>query len=63
MASSQRNRVSNAIDSLIAHLVPSSPHDDEQTAQERHDASFELVRSILERWALSIKSLARCALR
>ncbi|KAL1840971.1 hypothetical protein VTJ49DRAFT_7577 [Mycothermus thermophilus] len=48
MASSQRNRVTNAIHSLIAHLVPAVPGDDEQTAQARHDDSFELVRSILE---------------
>lgn len=50
MASTQRNRVNNAIDSLIAHLVPPVPGDDELTAQARHDESFELVRSILERW-------------
>ncbi|KAL2118614.1 hypothetical protein VTJ04DRAFT_8274 [Mycothermus thermophilus] len=49
MASTQRNRVNNAIDSLIAHLVPPVPGDDELTAQARHDESFELVRSILER--------------
>lgn len=49
MAHNQRNRISNAIDSLIAHLVPAAPHDDEQAAQERHDACFELVRTILER--------------
>jgi gamma-tubulin complex component 3 len=47
MASSQRNRVSNAIDSLITHLVPGNP--DDQTAQERHDACFELVRAIIDR--------------
>jgi gamma-tubulin complex component 3 len=49
MANNQRTRVSNAIDSLITHLVPSNPDDDEQTAQERHDVSFDLVRNILER--------------
>jgi hypothetical protein len=49
MASNQRNRVSNAIDSLITHLVPGTPHDDEQAVQERHDACFELVRTILDR--------------
>ncbi|KAL2131507.1 hypothetical protein VTI74DRAFT_4949 [Chaetomium olivicolor] len=49
MANNQRSRVSNAIDSLITHLVPSNPNDDEHTAQERHDACFELVRNILER--------------
>jgi thioredoxin-like negative regulator of GroEL len=49
MANNQRNRVSNAIDSLITHLVPAGPHDDEQSVQERHDACFELVRNIFER--------------
>ncbi|KAK4121359.1 hypothetical protein N657DRAFT_673671 [Parathielavia appendiculata] len=50
MTSNQRNRVSNAIDSLISHLVPSNPsEEDEQSAQERHDACFELVRNILDR--------------
>ncbi|KAH6627114.1 Spc98 family-domain-containing protein [Chaetomium sp. MPI-SDFR-AT-0129] len=48
MANNQRNRVANAIDSLITHLVPANVHDDEQTAQERHDASFEIVRDILD---------------
>ncbi|KAK0708757.1 Spc98 family-domain-containing protein [Apiosordaria backusii] len=49
MSHAPRNRISNAIDSLITHLVPSNPNDDEQTAQERHDACFELVRTIFER--------------
>ncbi|KAK4229651.1 Spc98 family-domain-containing protein [Podospora fimiseda] len=42
-------RISNAIDSLITHLVPSNPNDTEQQAQERHDACFDLIRTILER--------------
>lgn len=42
------SRVSNAIDSLIVHLVPANPSDDDQTSQEKHDSCFELVRSILE---------------
>ncbi len=52
MASNQRNRVSNAIDSLITHLVPGNPNDpndDDQAAQERHEACFELVRNIFDR--------------
>jgi gamma-tubulin complex component 3 len=48
MANNNRNHISNAIDSLITHLVPINPNDDEQTAQERHDDSFELVRNIIE---------------
>ncbi len=49
MAANQRNRVSNAIDSLITHLVPARPGDDDQAAQDRHDASFELVRAMFDR--------------
>jgi gamma-tubulin complex component 3 len=45
----QRNRISNAVDSLIAHLVPGSADDDEQRAQERHDACVDIVRTILDR--------------
>ncbi|KAH6641724.1 Spc98 family-domain-containing protein [Chaetomium tenue] len=48
MANNNRNHISNAIDSLITHLVPINPNDDEQTAQEKHDESFELVRNIIE---------------
>ena len=51
MATNQRNRVSNAIDSLITHLVPGNPNEpnDDDQAQERHDACFELVRKIFDR--------------
>ncbi|KAK3681468.1 Spc98 family-domain-containing protein [Podospora appendiculata] len=49
MSQDRGQRVSNAIDSLITHLIPVDPRDDEQTIQERHDACFELVRSIFER--------------
>ncbi|KAL1844519.1 hypothetical protein VTK73DRAFT_2375 [Phialemonium thermophilum] len=48
MSHDRNHRISNAIDSLIAHLVPAVPGDDEETAQERHDNCFELVRSIIE---------------
>lgn len=49
MAHKQRNRVSTAVEGLITHLVPGNANDDEQAAQARHDACFELVRDILER--------------
>ncbi|KAK3326443.1 Spc98 family-domain-containing protein [Apodospora peruviana] len=49
MSQDRGHRISNAIDSLITHLIPSDPRNDEQAAQERHDACFDLVRSILER--------------
>lgn len=42
------HRISNAIDSLIGHLIPANPREDEETSQARHDDCFELVRSILE---------------
>ncbi|CAM1501082.1 Fc.00g102440.m01.CDS01 [Cosmosporella sp. VM-42] len=42
------DRITNAIDSLIAHLVPSDPDGDEEAAQERHDTCFELVNTILD---------------
>lgn len=45
------DRITNAIDSLIAHLVPSDSNDDEQEAQERHDNCFELVKTILDRYS------------
>ncbi|OIW28516.1 hypothetical protein CONLIGDRAFT_380677 [Coniochaeta ligniaria NRRL 30616] len=48
MSLGNNSRISSAIDSLIAHLVPADPDDDDQTSKERHDNCFELVRSILE---------------
>lgn len=48
MSQDRNHRISSAIDSLIAHLVPADLQDDEETAQARHDNCFELVRSILE---------------
>lgn len=48
MSLEKNSRVSSAIDSLIAHLVPADLDDDDQTSQERHDNCFELARSILE---------------
>lgn len=42
------SRVCNAIDSLIAHLVPPNPNDDHQTSQQRHDSCWELVKSIID---------------
>lgn len=48
-SNSQRNRVSNAIDSLITHLVPANASDDGQRGQQRQDVCFDLVRDILDR--------------
>lgn len=43
------DRIANAVDSLIAHLVPPNPRESESAAQERHDACFALVKSIIDR--------------
>ncbi|KAM7223342.1 Spc97/Spc98 family protein [Rhypophila decipiens] len=48
MSQDRNHRISNAIDSLINHLIPSNPRDDEQTAQDRHDACFQIVKSIID---------------
>jgi len=41
------DRINTAINSLIAHIVPGDPDEDEEEAQERHDLCYELVQSIL----------------
>jgi gamma-tubulin complex component 3 len=47
MSALSNPRVAQAIDSLIAHLLPNDPQEDGQTVQERHDACFALVKSII----------------
>ncbi|KAL6921709.1 hypothetical protein ACHAPO_006995 [Fusarium lateritium] len=42
------DRITNAIDSLITHIVPSDPNDPDDVAQERHDTCFEIVKSIID---------------
>jgi len=49
MSNERGPRVANAIHSLIDHLVPSDAQDDRDSADERHDACFQLARSIFER--------------
>ncbi|CCF34622.1 Spc97/Spc98 family protein [Colletotrichum higginsianum] len=48
MSANREHRIAGAVDSLIAHLIPNDPHEDDAAAQERHDNCFELVKSILE---------------
>ncbi|KZL83644.1 spc97 spc98 family protein [Colletotrichum incanum] len=48
MSANREHRIAGAVDSLIAHLIPSDPHEDDAAAQERHDNCFELVKSVLE---------------
>jgi gamma-tubulin complex component 3 len=43
------DRITNAIDSLITHIIPADPEEDERAAQERHDTCFELVKTIIEK--------------
>ena len=49
-------RIGNAIDSLIAHVVPSNPYEAEEDAQERHDATFDLVRELIDKYATPLDS-------
>lgn len=51
MSQDREQRIFNAIDSLIAHVVPASPDEDEEEAQERHYGCFDLAKSILEKYA------------
>lgn len=51
------DRVSNAIDSLISHLVPRDPNEDEATAQQRHDSCFELAKTLIDRYGTSFSAL------
>ncbi|KAF6833905.1 Spindle pole body component alp6 [Colletotrichum musicola] len=48
MSAHREHRIAGAVDSLIAHLIPNDPHEDESASQERHDNCFELVKTILE---------------
>ncbi|KAH8893245.1 hypothetical protein GQ53DRAFT_805467 [Thozetella sp. PMI_491] len=48
MPADRGQRISNAIDSLITHLVPVDPRASEEAAQERQDACFELITSLLD---------------
>lgn len=42
-------RVGNAIESLITHIIPTNPYEDEETANERHETYLEMVQSLLNR--------------
>ncbi|KAH0442783.1 spindle pole body component [Colletotrichum camelliae] len=48
MSANREHRIAGAVDSLIAHLVPNDPHEDDAAAQERHDNCFDLVKSVLD---------------
>ena len=43
------DRISNAIDSLVSHLIPRNPQEDDAAAQERHNLCFELSKTIIDR--------------
>ena len=50
MSSQSRSeeRIRAAIDSLIAHIVPTNPYEDDDSAQERIESTVELVSTILK---------------
>lgn len=50
------DRISNAIESLITHLVPAGEDESEEAAQEHHDRCFDLARSVLERYSCQLLS-------
>ena len=52
MSQEREHRIYNAIDSLIAHIVPTDPEEADDAAQERHDNCFELVKTILDRYTV-----------
>lgn len=49
MAPNKDDRVADAVDRLIAHLIPADPREHEEAVQERHDYCFELVKNVLAR--------------
>lgn len=48
MSANREHRIAGAVDSLIVHLVPNDPREDDEATQERHDNCFELVKTILD---------------
>lgn len=42
------DRITNAIDNLVSHLIPRDPQEDEDSAQKRHDMCFELAKTIID---------------
>ncbi|OLN85892.1 Spindle pole body component alp6 [Colletotrichum chlorophyti] len=48
MSANREHRIAGAVDSLITHLIPNDPHEDDAAAQERYDNCFDLVKSILD---------------
>lgn len=49
------DRVANALDNLISHIVPRDPDEDDESAQMRHDARFDQAMAVLQRYLLSLK--------
>ncbi|EEY14258.1 spindle pole body component alp6 [Verticillium alfalfae VaMs.102] len=45
--SSREHRIASAADSLITHLVPGDPDEDDAAAQERYDNCYDLVNAII----------------
>ncbi|EGX90178.1 Gamma tubulin complex protein 3 [Cordyceps militaris CM01] len=43
------DKIATAVDSLIDHLIPTNPDDDERQAQDQHDRCFDLVKSTIRK--------------
>jgi hypothetical protein len=48
MAPDRKQRVDNAVNSLISQLVPANPYESAESAQIRHEERAEFVYAILE---------------
>lgn len=44
------DRLSNAIDNLVGHLVPNNPRESQDVSQQRHDKCIRMTKTILERF-------------
>ncbi|OAQ97329.1 hypothetical protein LLEC1_01612 [Akanthomyces lecanii] len=44
-------KIANAIDGLVHHLIPIDPNDSEEQVQEQHDRHFEFVKNSLRKYS------------
>lgn len=42
-------KIANAIDGLVNHLIPIDPNDSEEQVQEQHERHFEFVKNSLRK--------------
>ncbi len=50
MGDERSRRVDDALSTLIARWVPQNQDEDDATADERHERTFDLAKNILERY-------------